>query len=83
MVEVNEIDKSDSDSSCLEISGTTSKVEFYDSKVDDKNEEWVSRKLGQTLFEEEYHPVHCTCCNNHVGYVDKDEVYHFFNVLSG
>jgi len=29
-----------------------------------------------------YHPVICTVCNSEVGVFDKDEVYHFFNVLA-
>ncbi len=32
--------------------------------------------------EEVYHPVRCEQCNTEVGVYDKDEVYHFFNVLS-
>ncbi|OMJ14100.1 E2F-associated phosphoprotein, partial [Smittium culicis] len=38
---------------------------------------------SETIFEEDYNPVHCSSCQNHVGYVDRDQVYHFFNVLSG
>ena len=29
-----------------------------------------------------YHPVHCSQCNTEVAVFDKDEVYHFFNVLT-
>ncbi|KAH9499538.1 hypothetical protein Btru_078083 [Bulinus truncatus] len=29
-----------------------------------------------------FHPVKCTECNTVVGVIDKDEVYHFFNVLA-
>jgi len=29
-----------------------------------------------------YHPVVCSVCNSEVGVYDKDEVYHFFNVLA-
>jgi hypothetical protein len=32
--------------------------------------------------EECFHPVRCSVCNTEVGVYDKDEVYHFFNVLS-
>ncbi len=33
--------------------------------------------------EETYHPVRCTECSTEVGVYDKDEVYHFFNVMVG
>ena len=29
-----------------------------------------------------FHPVHCLQCNTEVGVFDKEEVYHFFNVLA-
>ena len=29
-----------------------------------------------------YHPVRCSQCNTEVAVFDKDEVYHFFNVLT-
>ena len=29
-----------------------------------------------------YHPVHCSQCNTEVAVYDKDEVFHFFNVLT-
>ena len=29
-----------------------------------------------------YHPVRCVQCNTEVAVYDKDEVYHFFNVLT-
>jgi len=29
-----------------------------------------------------YHPVVCSVCTSEVGVYDKDEVYHFFNVLA-
>jgi len=29
-----------------------------------------------------YHPVMCSVCNSEVGVCDKEEVYHFFNVLA-
>ena len=35
---------------------------------------------GET--EEDYHPVRCNICNTEVGVYDKEEVFHFFNVLS-
>jgi len=33
--------------------------------------------------EDIYHPVQCSICNTEVAVQDKDEVYHFFNVLTG
>lgn len=32
--------------------------------------------------DEAYHPVCCTECSTEVAVLDKDEVYHFFNILS-
>lgn len=34
------------------------------------------------LDQEEYHPVKCEVCNTQVAVFDKDEIYHFFNVLA-
>ena len=31
---------------------------------------------------EEFHPVQCDQCKTEVGMYDKDEVYHFFNVVA-
>lgn len=42
-----------------------------------------SREAGTSHSGEEvYHPVRCEQCNTEVGVFDKDEVYHFFNVIS-
>lgn len=32
--------------------------------------------------DEVYHPVQCTECSTEVAVFDKDEVYHFFNILA-
>ena len=32
--------------------------------------------------EEDYHPVYCAECNTQVAVYDRDEVFHFFNVLA-
>ena len=32
--------------------------------------------------DEIYHPVRCNVCNTEVAVYDKEEVYHFYNVLS-
>lgn len=32
--------------------------------------------------EEVYHPVQCSECSTEVAVFDKDEVYHFFNILA-
>lgn len=37
---------------------------------------------GQEETEEIYHPVMCTECSTEVAVYDKDEVFHFFNVLA-
>ena len=31
---------------------------------------------------EEFHPVRCSECNTEVAVIDKEEVFHFFNVLA-
>lgn len=41
-------------------------------------EERSSKEEGVEL----YHPVRCSQCNTEVAVYDKDEVYHFFNVLT-
>jgi len=35
-----------------------------------------------TSTDDVYHPVVCSVCDSEVGVYDKDEVYHFFNVLA-
>ncbi len=42
----------------------------------------VGASTSQAAEEEVYHPVRCEQCNTEVGVYDKEEVYHFFNVLS-
>ena len=37
---------------------------------------------GEGEAEESFHPVHCSECNTEVAMYDKDEVFHFFNVLA-
>lgn len=37
---------------------------------------------AETDVEETYHPVMCTECSTEVAVYDKDEVFHFFNVLA-
>lgn len=37
---------------------------------------------AKTEGEEIYHPVMCTECSTEVAVCDKDEVFHFFNVLA-
>lgn len=32
--------------------------------------------------DEVYHPVQCSECSTEVGVFDKEEVYHFFNILA-
>ncbi|XP_057297962.1 E2F-associated phosphoprotein-like isoform X2 [Hydractinia symbiolongicarpus] len=36
-----------------------------------------STELGEEL----YHPVQCTSCQTEIAVYDKDEIYHFFNVI--
>ncbi len=39
-------------------------------------------RLAGMNEEEIYHPVKCTECSTEVAVYDKDEVYHFFNILA-
>lgn len=45
-----------------------------------------SKEIGSTESNQEeeeiYHPVLCTECSTEVAVMDKDEVFHFFNVLA-
>lgn len=66
----------------------------YQTKSDRKQRNRKRRKLEATPEQaaeptpagmdagEAYHPVCCTECSTEVAVLDKDEVYHFFNVLS-
>ncbi|XP_033125896.1 E2F-associated phosphoprotein-like [Anneissia japonica] len=44
------------------------------------DEDNVAESSSET--EEVFHPVRCSMCNTEVAMYDKEEVYHFFNVLS-
>ena len=37
---------------------------------------------GEPEEAEDYHPVHCAECNTDIAVYDKDEVFHFYNVLA-
>ena len=43
-------------------------------------DEPISEDLLKT--ENDFHPVKCSICNTKIAVIDKEEVYHFFNVLS-
>ncbi|XP_043118550.1 E2F-associated phosphoprotein [Puntigrus tetrazona] len=42
----------------------------------------IDARLAGMDEEEIYHPVKCTECSTEVAVYDKDEVYHFFNILA-
>ncbi|NXH11558.1 EAPP protein, partial [Bucco capensis] len=46
------------------------------------SKEAISIQSTQEEEEEIYHPVSCTECSTEVAVMDKDEVFHFFNVLA-
>lgn len=66
----------------------------YQTKSDRKQRNRKRRKLETTPepageptpagmeADESYHPVCCTECSTEVAVLDKDEVYHFFNILA-
>lgn len=48
-----------------------------------KNRKSKGEQTAQTTEEpEKYNPVRCSECNTEVAVFDKDEVFHFFNVLA-
>jgi len=55
-------------------------------KTPKKGQKQRKRKKTYSEVEEDddsgpYHPVQCTICSTEVAVYDKDEVFHFFNVL--
>ena len=47
-----------------------------------RTEENIETAATADPKEELYHPVRCSQCNTEVAVFDKDEVFHFFNVLA-
>lgn len=59
----------------------------YRKKVKKRNKKMKHSKETASIQsnqeeEEVYHPVLCTECSTEVAVMDKDEVFHFFNVLA-
>ena len=50
-------------------------------KSSKKNREQSDAGVSLEQESELYNPVQCTSCNTEVAVFDKDEVYHFFNVV--
>lgn len=48
----------------------------------DETEEKKGEDISQETEPEIYHPVHCGECNTEVAVFDKQEIFHFFNVLA-
>ena len=48
----------------------------------DETEEKKGEDLSQETEPEIYHPVRCGECNTEVAVFDKQEIFHFFNVLA-
>ncbi|ESO02427.1 hypothetical protein HELRODRAFT_65885, partial [Helobdella robusta] len=59
--------------------GRTASVEETNAASNDNND---NREDGDDGEHEMYHPVHCEACNTEVAVFDRDEVFHFFNVLA-
>ncbi|XP_043930029.1 E2F-associated phosphoprotein [Protopterus annectens] len=51
-------------------------------KMKVNNEETTNNTSQEAEEMEVYHPVKCSECSTEVAVLDKDEVYHFFNVLA-
>lgn len=49
--------------------------------VSDQSADGVEMDVGNK-GEDSFHPVKCMECTTEVGVMDKDEVYHFFNVIA-
>ncbi|XP_075783058.1 E2F-associated phosphoprotein isoform X1 [Pelodiscus sinensis] len=56
------------------------KIKKGHKKMKHSNE--INPVQGNQEEEEVYHPVKCTECSTEVAVLDKDEVFHFFNVLA-
>ncbi len=46
------------------------------------NDSALQKGASNTSLDEGFNPVYCVVCSTQVAVRDKDEVYHFFNVLS-
>ena len=46
-----------------------------------KRKKSQSQNIGREF--DIFNPVRCSSCNTEVGVYDKDEVFHFYNVLAG
>ena len=69
---------------CLVVSGETLTYKIKEKKKKrrrgkEKQEEVEEGKEGDG---ELYNPVKCNACQTKVGVYDKEEIYHFFNVLA-
>ena len=56
----------------------------YEAKQQKKKSSKKNKELPDNVSLEQselYNPVQCTSCNTEVAVFDKDEVYHFFNVV--
>ena len=56
----------------------------YEAKKQKKKSSKKNKELPPNVSLEQqelYNPVQCTSCNTEVAVFDKDEVYHFFNVV--
>ena len=51
-------------------------------RCNEETESALADTAANTASDDVYHPVVCSVCNSEVGVYDKDEVYHFFNVLA-
>uniref|UniRef100_A0A8C8SJH7 E2F associated phosphoprotein n=1 Tax=Pelusios castaneus TaxID=367368 RepID=A0A8C8SJH7_9SAUR len=64
----------------LKYKGPMNKIKKGRKKMKHSNE--VATVQANQEEEEVYHPVKCTECSTEVAVLDKDEVFHFFNVLA-
>ena len=56
----------------------------YEAKKEKKKFSKKKKEHAANIHPEQpelYNPVQCTSCNTEVAVFDKDEVYHFFNVV--
>ncbi|XP_018016245.1 uncharacterized protein LOC108672990 [Hyalella azteca] len=62
--------------------GPSKKVRFGHTTEKESTLCFPSAALLQSSTEELFHPVMCRHCNTKVAVFDKDEIYHFFNVIT-
>ena len=67
---------------CTVDKSTIMKFPFQSKKGNKTRSEQPASEECRPEEDEKYHPVRCSVCDTQVGVFDKDEVFHFFNVVT-